>query len=183
MTTPVRANILFRVVNERHRRHRSMIFTTNKSLKACGGVVHDDDGVAQAIIDRVLAAGSCASMVRPYAPREPCRGDESGLRSVRGPDQDFRKIAARCSGTHIFVWPYESVPAVLIQREDDGPDRPPARAGSAAPSATARSSSTWSAASLLRPSGAICSAHHRAAATLRIAFPSRVLTRFSRPLT
>src|SRR5687767_5565536 len=98
--------MLFHVVNERHR-HRSMIFTTNKSLKAWGGVVHDDD-LAQAIIDRVLAAGSCASMpVRPYAPREPCRGDESGLRSVVGPDQDFRKIAARFSGTHIFGWPYE----------------------------------------------------------------------------
>lgn len=41
-----------------------MIFTTNKSLKAWGGVVHDDD-LAQAIIDRVLAAGSCASMARP----------------------------------------------------------------------------------------------------------------------
>jgi len=61
---PYAANMLFRVVNERHRRHRSMIFTTNKSLKAWGGGVHDDD-LAQAIIDRVLAAGSCASMARP----------------------------------------------------------------------------------------------------------------------
>jgi DNA replication protein DnaC len=47
--------MLLRVVNERHR-HRSMIFTTNKSLKAWGGVVHDDD-LAQAIIDRVLERG------------------------------------------------------------------------------------------------------------------------------
>jgi hypothetical protein len=50
------ANMLFHVVNERHRRHRSMIFTTNKSLKAWGGVLHDDD-LAQAIIDRVLERG------------------------------------------------------------------------------------------------------------------------------
>jgi hypothetical protein len=28
------ANMLFHVANERHRRHRPMIFTTNKSLKA-----------------------------------------------------------------------------------------------------------------------------------------------------
>jgi DNA replication protein DnaC len=50
------ANMLFHVVNERHRRRRSMIFTTNKSLKAWGRVLHDDD-LAQAIIDRVLERG------------------------------------------------------------------------------------------------------------------------------
>ncbi len=50
------ANMLFHVVNERHRRGRSMIFTTNKSLKAWGRVLHDDD-LAQAIVDRVLERG------------------------------------------------------------------------------------------------------------------------------
>jgi DNA replication protein DnaC len=50
------ANMLFHVVNERHRRRRAMIFTTNKSLKAWGRVLHDDD-LAQAIIDRVLERG------------------------------------------------------------------------------------------------------------------------------
>jgi DNA replication protein DnaC len=50
------ANMLFHVVNERHRRHRPMVFTTNKSLKAWGRVLHDDD-LAQAIIDRVLERG------------------------------------------------------------------------------------------------------------------------------
>jgi DNA replication protein DnaC len=44
------------VVNDRHRRKRSMIFTTNKSLKAWGRVLHDED-LAQAIIDRVLERG------------------------------------------------------------------------------------------------------------------------------
>jgi DNA replication protein DnaC len=34
------ANMLFHVVNERHRRTRSLIFTTNKSLKAWGRVLH-----------------------------------------------------------------------------------------------------------------------------------------------
>jgi hypothetical protein len=32
------ANMLFLRVNDRHRRHRSMIFTTNKTLKAWGEV-------------------------------------------------------------------------------------------------------------------------------------------------
>jgi len=50
------ANMLFHVVNERHRRRRAMIFTTNKSLKAWGRVLHDED-LAQAIIDRVLERG------------------------------------------------------------------------------------------------------------------------------
>ena len=50
------ANMLFHVVNERHRRHRPMIFTTNRSLKTWGRVLHDDD-LAQAIIDRVLERG------------------------------------------------------------------------------------------------------------------------------
>jgi DNA replication protein DnaC len=50
------ANMLFHVVNERHRRHRSMIFTTTKALKAWGRVLHDED-LAQAIIDRVLERG------------------------------------------------------------------------------------------------------------------------------
>src|SRR5687767_65970 len=45
--------MLFHVVNERHRRHRAMIFTTNKALMAWGRVLHDED-LGQAIIDRVL---------------------------------------------------------------------------------------------------------------------------------
>lgn len=50
------ANMLFHVVNERHRRRKAMVFTTNKPLKAWGRVLHDDD-LAQAIIDRVLERG------------------------------------------------------------------------------------------------------------------------------
>jgi DNA replication protein DnaC len=40
-------------VNERHRRHRPMIFTSNKPLNAWGRILHDED-LAQAIIDQVL---------------------------------------------------------------------------------------------------------------------------------
>ena len=50
------ANMLFHVVNDRHKRKRSMLFTTNKPLASWGGVLHDED-LAQAIVDRVLERG------------------------------------------------------------------------------------------------------------------------------
>ena len=50
------ANMLFHVVNDRHKRRRSMIFTTNKPLKAWGAVLHDED-LAHAIVDRILERG------------------------------------------------------------------------------------------------------------------------------
>ena len=50
------ANMLFHVVNDRHKRKRSMIFTTNKPLKAWGTVLHDDD-LGLAIVDRILERG------------------------------------------------------------------------------------------------------------------------------
>jgi DNA replication protein DnaC len=53
---PDAANVLFHVVNDRHLRRRSMIFTTNKSLDAWGRVLHDPD-LAAAIVDRVLERG------------------------------------------------------------------------------------------------------------------------------
>ncbi len=54
---PDAANVLFHVVNERHKRARPMLFTTNKSpLTAWGEVLHDHD-LAEAIVDRVLEKG------------------------------------------------------------------------------------------------------------------------------
>lgn len=50
------ANMLFHVVNDRHKRKRSMIFTTNKPLASWGQVLHDED-LAHAIVDRVLERG------------------------------------------------------------------------------------------------------------------------------
>lgn len=58
------ANMLFHVVNERHRRRCSMIFTTNKSLGAWGRVLHDED-LAQAIVDRVLERGRLITLDGP----------------------------------------------------------------------------------------------------------------------
>jgi DNA replication protein DnaC len=50
------ANMLYHVVNDRHRRRRPMVFTSNKHPDAWGAVLHDDD-LAQAIVDRVLERG------------------------------------------------------------------------------------------------------------------------------
>jgi DNA replication protein DnaC len=58
------ANMLFHVVNDRHRRKRSMIFTTNKALNAWGRVLHDED-LAQAIVDRVLERGRLLTLDGP----------------------------------------------------------------------------------------------------------------------
>jgi DNA replication protein DnaC len=58
------ANMLFHVVNDRHRRKRSMIFTTNKPINAWGRVLHDDD-LAQAIVDRILERGRLLTLDGP----------------------------------------------------------------------------------------------------------------------
>jgi DNA replication protein DnaC len=50
------ANVLYHVVNDRHIRRRSMIFTTNKDTRRWGEVLHDDD-LAEAIVDRILERG------------------------------------------------------------------------------------------------------------------------------
>jgi len=50
------ANVIFHVVNDRHLRKRSMIFTTNKRLADWGRVLHDPD-LAAAIVDRILERG------------------------------------------------------------------------------------------------------------------------------
>ena len=49
-------DMLFHVVNDRHKHKRSMVFTTNKALKAWGAVLHDED-LAHAIVDRILERG------------------------------------------------------------------------------------------------------------------------------
>jgi DNA replication protein DnaC len=52
------------VVNDRHRRKRSMIFTTNKPTSAWGSVLHDED-LAQAIVDRILERGRLLTLDGP----------------------------------------------------------------------------------------------------------------------
>lgn len=50
------ANMFFHVVNDRHRKKRAMVFTTNNPLSGWGRVLQDDD-LAQAILDRILERG------------------------------------------------------------------------------------------------------------------------------
>lgn len=58
------ANMLFHVVNDRHRHKRAMIFTTNKALAGWGRVLHDED-LAQAILDRILERGRLLTLDGP----------------------------------------------------------------------------------------------------------------------
>jgi DNA replication protein DnaC len=90
------ANMLFHVVNERHRRHRSMIFTTNKALKAWGRVLHDED-LGQAIIDRVLERGRLIRLDGPSV-----RTLHLKLDDALKDDSDQDDEVARISG---IKWP------------------------------------------------------------------------------
>jgi DNA replication protein DnaC len=85
------ANMLFHVVNERHRRRRSMVFTTNKALSAWGRVLHDDD-LAQAIVDRVLERGRLLRLDGPSM-----RTRHLGLDDPMDPERPS-DLGARISG-------------------------------------------------------------------------------------
>lgn len=85
------ANVLYHVVNDRHIRRRSMVFTTNKNPKRWGAVLHDDD-LADAIVDRILERGRHLRLDGPsirtkHLPDEELGGDdqdETGSRRVSG---------------------------------------------------------------------------------------------------
>ena len=61
---PDAANVLYHVVNDRYLRKRPMLFTTNKTLRDWGRVLHDDD-LARAIADRALERGRLISLDGP----------------------------------------------------------------------------------------------------------------------
>jgi DNA replication protein DnaC len=91
------ANVLFHVVNDRHRRKRAMIFTTNKTLDSWGRVLHDED-LAQAILDRVLERGRHLKL------------DGPSIRTLHlGLDEQVQEQAsdqpARISGIHPAKFP------------------------------------------------------------------------------
>ena len=85
--------MLFHVVNDRHRRKRSMIFTTNKSLGAWGKVLHDDD-LAQAIVDRILERGRLLTLDGPSIRTRHLGLDQT---PARGSNQETDNLA-RISG-------------------------------------------------------------------------------------
>ena len=71
------ASVLYHVVNDRHIRHRAMVFTTNKHPKRWGDVLHDDD-LAEAIVDRVLERGRLLRL------------DGTSLRTKHLPDDELQ---------------------------------------------------------------------------------------------
>lgn len=108
------ANMLFHVVNERHRRRRSMVFTTNKPLKAWGRVLHDED-LAQAILDRGLERGRLIRLDGPSIRTLHLNLDEA---MKEGSDTEDEVI--RISGNHCPEFP-EPTPRPLVL--DAGPLR------------------------------------------------------------
>jgi DNA replication protein DnaC len=106
------ANMLFHVVNERHRRRRSMIFTTNKPLGAWGRVLHDED-LAQAIVDRVLERGRLLTLDGPSMRTRHLGLDDVSLgASNLGGDN-----LARISGIPRPEFPEPTPPSILATRD------------------------------------------------------------------
>ena len=97
------ANMLFHVVNDRHRRKRSMIFTTNKPLAAWGRVLHDED-LAQAIVDRVLERGRLLQLDGPSM-----RTRHLGLDDPIAPDASSEQMV-RISGIQRSEFPEPTRP-------------------------------------------------------------------------
>jgi len=93
------ANMLFHVVNDRHKRKRSMIFTTNKPLAAWGRVLHDDD-LAQAIVDRVLERGRLLQLDGPSM-----RTKHLGLDDPTRPEATSIEEVVRISGNSRSEFP------------------------------------------------------------------------------
>jgi DNA replication protein DnaC len=86
------ANVLFHVVNERHRRARPMLITTNKSpLTQWGEALHDPD-LAEAIADRILERGRLILVDGPSYRTRHLNLDPKPPKGVREP--------ARVSGKH-----------------------------------------------------------------------------------
>lgn len=92
------ANVLFHVVNERHIKKRSMVYTTNKHPKRWGPVLHDDD-LAEAIVDRILDRGRLLRLDGPSMRTKHLAGDAS-----LNDDQDGTGDR-RVSGTNAAEFP------------------------------------------------------------------------------
>jgi DNA replication protein DnaC len=105
---PDAANVLFHVVNERHLRKRSMIFTTNKSLDAWGDVLHDHD-LAAAITDRVLERGRLFLLDGPSIRARHLALDSPGAPAASSQPR-------RISGTDLAEFPEPTAPPDAYQR-------------------------------------------------------------------
>jgi DNA replication protein DnaC len=61
---PGAADVLFQVVNGRYHQKKPILFTTNKSLRQWGRVLHDEE-LAAAILDRTLHYGEHLKLSGP----------------------------------------------------------------------------------------------------------------------
>ena len=100
--------MLFHVVNDRHTRKRSMIFTTNKPLAAWGRVLHDED-LAQAIVDRVLERGRLLHLDGPSM-----RTKHLGLDDPTTPEAPSAQVV-RISGIPRSELPEPTPPTVRMR--------------------------------------------------------------------
>ena len=91
------ASVLYHVVNDRHIRRRSMVFTTNKHPKRWGNVLHDDD-LAEAIVDRVLERGRLLRLDGPSLRTKHLPADEVG-------EEYTQQEPARVSGKDAAEFP------------------------------------------------------------------------------
>lgn len=103
------ANLLFHVVNDRHLKQRSMIFTTNKSLDAWGAVLHDPD-LAGSIVDRILERGRHLKLDGPSM-----RTRHLGLDDPTAPDTSTPQ-PDRISGAEPAEFPEPTTPVGLRLR-------------------------------------------------------------------
>jgi len=91
------ANMLFHVVNDRHRKKRAMIFTTNKPLSGWGRVLHDED-LAHAIVDRILERGRVLTLDGPsvrtkHLGLDDPTASEASHQPARIPDREVIRIS------------------------------------------------------------------------------------------
>jgi hypothetical protein len=102
---PDAASVLFHVVNNRHLRKRPMIFTTNKPFSEWGKVLHDE-GLAAAILDRILERGRVIHLDGPS-----WRTRHLNLEEPLPPAAERARISgigARIFGTHTRQRPVEN---------------------------------------------------------------------------
>lgn len=104
------ANVLYHVVNDRHIRRRSMLFTTNKHPKHWGRALHDED-LAEAIVDRILERGRLLRLDGPSIRTKHLPSDELG-----GSNQQDSS-GSRVSGMGAAEFP-ERTPCPVDQRSE-----------------------------------------------------------------
>lgn len=112
------ANMLFHVVNDRHRKKRAMIFTTNKPLSAWGRVLHDED-LAHAIVDRILERGRVLTLDGPslrtkHLGLDDPTASEALHQPARTPDREVIRI----SGIELPEFPEPTTPLSVNKRVD-----------------------------------------------------------------